>query len=154
MRAYRAETEPAGQPAPVQRQTCPAHPTGPGRGDVREPVGGLDPVQVAHGLLSEAAQVVAERGRLGGLQVSRVGPERAGLPGGLVRDRTGEGGHVGVQAEQPVPQGEAERDAACLAASPAQVKAAGRRAEFALQFPFPAVVGVAVHRVIGEIAGR
>ena len=94
---------------------------------------------MTHGLLGEATQVVAERGRLRGLQVRGVGPERGRLPGGLVRDRAGERGHVGVQAGQPVPEGEAERDAARLAAGPPQVQAAGGRARLEVANQGPAL---------------
>ncbi len=76
------------------------------------------------------------------------------MPEGLAGQFLGQVGHVAVQAEQFVPDGQAEGDAAGLAAGAAQVQAAGGRAESALELPFPAVVGVAVHRVVGEVGGR
>ena len=68
--------------------------------------------------------------------------------------RPREGRDVGVQAEEPVPQREPERDAAGFAPRAAEVQPAGRLAEGPLQFPLPAVVGVAVHRVVGELRRR
>ena len=59
-----------------------------------------------------------------------------------------------VLAEEPVAEGEPEGDPARLAAGPAEMQAAGRRAEFPFQLPLPAVVRVAVHRVVGELRGR
>jgi hypothetical protein len=58
---------------------------------------------VADRLLGEPAEVMSEGGRLRGLQIGGVGPERGGVPGGLVRRGGRERGDVGVQAEQLVP---------------------------------------------------
>jgi hypothetical protein len=44
-----------------------------------------------------------EGGRLRGLQIGGVGPQRGGVPGGLVRRGDRERGDIGVQAEQFVP---------------------------------------------------
>ena len=76
------------------------------------------------------------------------------MPGGLIRGGGSERGDVGVQAEQLVPQDEAEGDPACLPAGAAEVQPACRRAEHAFQLSLPAVVCVAVHRVVREIGSR
>ena len=76
------------------------------------------------------------------------------MPLGLAGQFPGQVGHVAVQAEQLVPHGQAEGDPARLAPGAAQVQPAGGRAERALELPFPAVVGVAVHRVVGKVGGR
>jgi hypothetical protein len=67
---------------------------------------------VPQGLFGEPSQVMTERGRLGRLQVGLVGPQRGRVPCGLAGDLIGEGGDVGVQAEQLVPDGQAEGDGA------------------------------------------
>src|SRR6185437_13632702 len=121
---------------------------------VRLDVGGLDPAGVPHRLLGEPAQVMTEGGRLRGLEVGAVGPHRRGVLAGQAGRRPGEDRDVGVQAEEPVPQREPERDPAGFPAGAAEVQPARRPAEGPLQLPLPAVVRVAVHRVVGELRRR
>ena len=132
----------------------PPDPPAPGGRDVRLAVRGLDPAGVPHRLLGEPAQIVTEGRRLRRLEVRAVGPYRRRVLAGQAGRRPREGRDVGVQAKEPVPQREPERDAAGLPARAAEVQPAGRLAEGPLQLPLPAVVRVAVHRVVGELRRR
>lgn len=111
-------------------------------------------MQVPDRLVGKAAQVVPERRWLRGLQVGAVRPQRGGVLGGPAARLGGEPRDVGVQPEQALPQTEPERDPARFPAGSAQVQSSGRRTQRPLEFPFPAVVRVAVERVVAEFRGR
>lgn len=149
--AGRGEAKHGGEPGPVQGDAAATHAADTRRGAIRPPVHAFQPVEVAHGFLTEPGQVVPERRWLGRLEVRRIRPQRPGVRHGLAGGRGGEAGHRLVRIKEEVAQGEPERDPARFPPGAPGMQPAGDAAQAAFQFPLPAVVHVAVGRVVREL---
>ena len=108
---------------------------------------------LSQGRVGEGQHVVAECGGLRLLEIGLVRHEGLRLCVGDVRDLIDETGHLRHQAQDLAPQFDPQCQPPGLASWPARVQPSGVQPEPAGEEPLPAVIGIPVHRVVGEIGG-
>ena len=123
-------------------------------GTAVDPVaGGQQALGVTEGRVGEGEDVVAEGGGLRLLEVGLVGHDRLGVGGSQHGRRLGEGCRIDDEAGDEAPEVQTQRHPPGLPARAPGMEPAGVVAEPLHEIGLPAVVGVAVRRVVREVLG-